>query len=154
MVPQAAGAENTKQVSNMLTMSIAWTCGILLIPVMVMYFFMGEIISIQDSAGYGYGYDDTNTSGCGTAPVLLEPPVSNQTSDVLLATRIADGCDLKCTVTSYSRACISYLLPYMLVETTRCWLGSLEIVTILAPVRPQATRCCLSLLRLFLRDCV
>jgi len=172
MVPQAAGAGNAKQVSNMLTMSVMWTCVILLLPVGVVYWFFGRFINVPESAdeyGYGYGYGAAdaagNVSGCGgeiiplletaTAAIGQQPqvPVSleaelaeaelNETLTLFLTDPLGDedneaagaevDCDLQCTVTSYTRACILYLLPYILVETLRCWLGSLEIVTILAP---------------------
>lgn len=161
MVPQAAGAGNAKQVSNMLTMSVMWTCVILLLPVGVSYYFLGSFINVAESDGYGYGYGTAdaaaNTSGCGDEilPLLATAPAVGQ--EVLLEAELVEGelnetlalfltdpaedhevvgeghCDLQCTVTNYSRACILYLLPYILVETLRCWLGSLEIVALLAP---------------------
>ena len=156
MVPQAAGAKNATQVSNMLTMSVVWTCGILLLPVAVAYFFFGSLINVPESVDAAYGYGDGgNASGCGDIIPLLEPAVAtgqevvleaelleaefNETLALLISAEEAgvqgedEECDLKCTITSYTRACIWYLWPFILVETARCWLGSLEIVTILAP---------------------
>ena len=135
MVPQAAGAENAKMVSDMLTMSLIWTCGILMLPLAVYFCFLGTIISAPESAaGYGYEYA---TSRCTEMVPELEPELHqslllNDTDsiDALLA---ADECDAQCTITSYARACIAYLLPYAMVETLRFWLGSLEIVSIIAP---------------------
>ena len=49
MVPQAAGAGNSKQVSNILTMAMLWTCIVIAIPVGVFYFFMGDLLPLPDS---------------------------------------------------------------------------------------------------------
>lgn len=118
----------------MLTMSVMWTCGILLVPVAVFYYFFSDIVSIPGSISPdGYGYGEANSSCADLPSELTEPSQEHNSSFAELSLEEEKDCDLSCVVTSYSRWCTSYLLPYVLVETARCWLGSLEIVAILTP---------------------
>eukprot|EP01052_Picozoa_sp_SAG31_P049026 SAG31_NODE_10545_length_1126_cov_1.355404_1_plen_106_part_01 len=106
MVPQAAGAGNAKTVSNMLTMSVVWTCVILLVPVVVAYSFFTDIVLVPSSttdSGFGSSSGQLNCSlgsGHGVESVT-------NTTKLLLP-----DCDMKCTVQQYMRVCALYLLPY------------------------------------------
>ena len=80
MVPQAAGAGNSKKVSDMLTMSLVWTCVIILIPTCCAYWFLGDMITMPEdggASGYGYGGYGTDTiGGCLGVPEPEPEPIA------------------------------------------------------------------------------
>jgi Na+-driven multidrug efflux pump len=117
MVPQASGAGNSRQVSSVLTMSLLWTCIVLLIPVLAFYWFIADFIPLPSDDGGGDGYGNT---GCGPAP---EPEPAHSAPDVS---------SIEQQITSYSRASALYLLPYTLMTTVMTWLECLEIVSTVA----------------------
>ena len=64
LVPQAAGAGNSKMVSNYLIMGLLWSCVFLLIPTAIFFWIIGDVAPLPDAAaGYGYGYE--GGGGCG-----------------------------------------------------------------------------------------
>eukprot|EP01046_Picozoa_sp_COSAG06_P034289 COSAG06_NODE_3581_length_5158_cov_1.957304_3_plen_616_part_00 len=135
MVPQAAGAGNSKLVGNILTMSMLWTCIAIAGPVAVFYCFMGDLLPLPADAsavGYGYGYSSDSlgqlTVDCGHNLTNYTGAIESDDPELGLEQQ----CDLQCEITRYSRACAIWLLPYVGMLTAQTWLACLEIVSLVA----------------------
>jgi Na+-driven multidrug efflux pump len=144
MVPQAAGAGNSVQVSNMLVMATVWCCVILLIPVATFFFFIGDIVPLPGDGGadgyggYGYGYATpvdcltmNLTTSLNTTTGMLDPEPQLAAGNGTARGGVAgeeENCDLQCELTRFCRASMGWLLPYIFMSTAQTWLECLEIV--------------------------
>ena len=118
MVPQAMGASNNQQVGALLCTMLVWTCIIVAVPVAVLWSMMGTIL-------YAVGADKETTISNRCTAVMDEYNVtaSNATAGWAPhgnATASNAGINIP-LVESYTRACLTFLLPYVAVTTAVTW---------------------------------
>ena len=123
MVPQAMGASNNQQVGALLCTMLVWTCIIVAVPVAVLWSMMGTIL-------YAVGADKETTISNRCIAVMDDYNVtaSNATASnatagwAALGDATAPNAGINIPlVESYTRACLTFLLPYVAVTTAVTW---------------------------------
>lgn len=132
LVPQASGSGNTKQVGTVLSMMMLWTCVFIMIPIIISWFFLGDVLQLigaGDSSG-------TVENSCVATNLTLNTTSGGGYGDG--GGGGSTGIDIG-RVTSYARASLTWLFPYTAVMSITTWLECLEIVTTVSFVNAAST---------------